>query len=124
MVIAVALGILIPLHDHTLLFIIMCWSLFIHRWIFLAEHEDKRKVFIKCGLLIVCSIYAYVNGELTMANIWIRPPGILYYHLFFILHELNQSVQSKGTFDTKNVSLSVPSLSERQNQKIFDFVFL
>ena len=96
MVIAVALGILIPLHDHTLLFIIMCWSLFIHRWIFLAEHEDKRKVFIKCGLLIVCSIYAYVNGELTMANIWIRPPGILYYHLFFILHELNQSVQSKG----------------------------
>ena len=97
MMIGTTLGMLIPLHEHRLLFIIMCWSLFTHQWIFLAEHKDKPKILINCSLLIVCSIYAYVNSELTFLEIWIQPPRMLYYHLFFVLHQLYQPVQRQGT---------------------------
>ena len=105
--IVAALGMVIPLHDHTLLFIIMCWSLYVHRWIFPTENEDKRKSLINCGLLFILSIYAYVNSQSTMTDIWIRPPQMLYYHLFFILHRLNQPVQSQGTVDNKNFSFRI-----------------
>ncbi|UJR29261.1 hypothetical protein I4U23_010475 [Adineta vaga] len=93
MMIIAILGMLISFHNQTFSFIILCWSLFIERWIRSIEHNQikrRKKKLLSCSLLIMFSSYAYYNSKKFMFITWIRPPWTLYYDLFFILFVINE----------------------------------
>jgi len=95
------LGMFVSFHDQTLLFIIMCWLLFIEQWILFTENDKKEggmKKLLNCTLLIIFSVYAYYNSKQLMFITWISPPWMMYYDLIFILYIL--SVPSRLTEKT------------------------
>ncbi len=50
MMMITVLGMFVSFHDQTLLFIIMCWLLFIEQWILFTENDKKKGGMKKCLL--------------------------------------------------------------------------
>ncbi|CAF1457250.1 unnamed protein product [Rotaria sordida] len=111
MIIVAAFGMLVSFHDQTLLFIIMCWPLFIQRWILFSKnekHEEQRKKLINCNMLIILSIYAYIHSKPIIITTWILPPWMLYYDLLFTLYVLNLPIKlTEFLFEIIFMSLSI-----------------
>jgi len=99
MMLFIAIGMLVPFHNQTLLFTIMCWPLCIKQWILSTkydQYENQRKKLINCCLLIILSVYTYINSKPTRIETWILPPWMLYYNLYFILYELSEPFKTMG----------------------------
>ena len=60
------------------------------------KHENRTTILRYCCLLIILSIYAYINSKPMIMSVWIRPPWMLYYDLYFTLYELSAPLEPTG----------------------------
>jgi len=61
----------------------------------LTNIKTKQKL-IYCYLLIILSIYAYINRKPMIMSTWIQAPWTLYYDLYFTLYQLNTPLEPMG----------------------------